>query len=364
MTQYGLFQTRSNAKRSFQKVGALLAMTSLAAALASAPAHALTININPGGALAANSAALGAFNRAASQWAARISDPITVTINANLASLSPGVLGQASSVILNAGYDTLRNAMVADSAGETDDGVVSALPTSGQFSALLPTGFGFNGQLSATKANLKALGFTGLDSQFGTADADITFSTNFSFDFDVSDGVGAGLIDFETVAAHEIGHALGFRSVVDTIDVLIAQNQVGNIAPSTLDLFRFPAGGDPNTLAEFTANARSLVPGNGAVFDDLAHELAFSTGAFNGDGRQASHWKDNNLTGTLMGIMDPTLASGTFVPVGDNDLRALDLIGYDIAAVPVPAALYLFVSGLTGMVMFGRAQRAARQGRA
>jgi hypothetical protein len=55
-----------------------------------------------------------------------------------------------------------------------------------------------------------------------------------------------------------------------------------------------------------------------------------------------------------MGIMDPTLATGVFVPVGASDLRALDLIGYDIATIPVPAALYLFVSGLVGLGVMAR----------
>jgi hypothetical protein len=107
-------------------------------------------------------------------------------------------------------------------------------------------------------------------------------------------------------------------------------------------------------LSDFTTAARNLVPGDAAIFDDLISELAFSTGTSNGDGRQAGHWKDNDLSGTLIGTMDPTLASGTFVPVGLNDLRALDLIGYDITTAPVPPALYLFGSGLLGLVVVAR----------
>ncbi len=331
-----------------------MAAVLIALSVVTSSVHALTINLNAGATLTANPAALAAFNRAANQWSSQIADPITVTIDANLASLGAGVIGQASSVILQANYNNVRNSMVADSAGEADDGIVAALPTAAQFSAFLPTGFSLGGNLSASKANLKALGFAGLDAGFGTTDATITFSSNFSFDFDSSNGVSAGLVDFETAAAHEIGHALGFISIVDVIDAAVSNGQTFVVAPRTLDLFRFGAGVNPSNPANFTTTARNFVPGNAAILDDLSSELAFSTGASNGDGRQASHWKDNSLTGTLVGVMDPTLATGAFVPVGANDLRALDLIGYDITVVPVPATLYLFASGLMGLVGIAR----------
>jgi len=48
-----------------------------------------------------------------------------------------------------------------------------------------------------------------------------------------------------------------------------------------------------------------------------------------GDGFQASHWR--NL-GTNLGIMDPTLARGERPKISVRDLRALDVIGWDIAA--------------------------------
>lgn len=336
--------------------GPTMAAVLIALSVVTSSVHALTINVNAGATLTANPAALAAFNQAANQWSSQIADPITVTINADLAPLGAGVIGQASSVILQTNYDAVRNSMVADSAGEADDGVVAALPTAAQFSAFLPTGFGLGGNLSASKANLKALGFTGLDASFGATDATITFSSNFSFDFDSSNGVSANLVDFETAAAHEIGHALGFISIVDAIDaaVPVPNGQTVVVAPRTLDLFRFGAGVNPSNLADFTTTARNFVPGNAAILDDLSSELAFSTGASNGDGRQASHWKDNSLTGTLVGVMDPTLATGAFVPVGASDLRALDLIGYDITVVPVPATLYLFASGLLGLAGMAR----------
>jgi len=299
------------------------------------------IVINPGSGLSSNTAALAAFNRAAQQWEAYISDSITVTIAADLGGLGSGIIGSTSSVILQGGYNTIRNQVVADASNESGGLVASFLPTAAQFSATLLPGSTLTGSLSGTKANLKALGFSGLDASFGTTDATITFSNTFAFDFDNSDGVGAGLLDFETVVAHELGHALGFFSAVDSAD-----GGATSITPTVLDLFRFQNGTalDPTTTSEFTLYARDLTPGHAAIFDDLSNEYPMSTGLTQGDGRQASHWKDDGLAGGNIGIMDPTLATGVFFNVGLADLRALDLIGYEIV-LEVSAFVMAVLSG-------------------
>jgi len=85
-----------------------------------------------------------------------------------------------------------------------------------------------------------------------------------------------------------------------------------------------------------------LIPGVAAFFDDTADEYLFSTGVTQGDGRQASHWKDTDT----IGILDPTLAFGQVFDVSEADLRALDLIGYDIVTTPLPPGLVLFGSAL------------------
>ena len=329
---------------------------------------AFSIQINAGAGLSANPPAVAAFQRAAAQWEQRISDPITVTVDADLADLgSTTIIGQATTVLLTGPYDVIRDPMVADAADEPDDGIVASVPSAATFSASLPTGFSFNGNLIAAKSTLKAMGFTGLDTQFGARDSTITFNTGFAFDYDNSDGVTPGTMDFETVAAHELGHALGFISAVDVIDYYVDQGATAEIAPYVLDLFRFENDGtaDPQTSAEFEAYPRSLVPNNDEVTDFVqtvwseltTAEYRMSTGAYTGDGRQASHWKDNNLTGEILGIMDPTLAYGQINTVSAVDLRALDVIGYEI--VPEPATALLVGVGLVGLLARRRRQRPA-----
>lgn len=316
------------------------------------------IVLNAGSGLSGNTAALAAFNRAANHWVSYFSDPITINIDANLAALGSGIIGSTGSVLLQASFDTIRNAMVTDAADETSNGIVGSLPTAAQFSTLLPSGFSYDGKLLATKANLKALGFVGLDTAFGSNDASITFNSGFSFDYDNSDGVGAGLLDFETVATHEIGHALGFVSRVDAIDGTAA----GAVGVATLDLFRFDstAGNNPSTSAEFTSKPRDLRPGGSPVFDDISGtEYPFSTGLTQGDGRQASHWKDN----LGLGVMDPTLAAQEIEAISLLDLRAFDLIGYDLAPVPEPST-WAGIIGISALGAFEwvRRRRASRQG--
>ncbi len=307
------------------------------------------IIINAGSGLAGNAAALAAFNRAAQQWESFISDPITITIDADLGSLGPGIIGSANSVALQGSYTLVRNALVADAADEADDGVVAFLPTAAQFTATIPLGSTLSGNVTLTKANAKALGFTGLDSMFGVSDGTITFSDAFAFDYDNSDGVMLGFMDFETVAAHEIGHILGFFSGVDNADA-----GATTVQPTTLDLFRFADGGasDPSNTATFTTASRNMVPGANAIFDDLDNEWRMSTGRTLGDGRQASHWKDDSLTGINIGIMDPTLALGVSFNITAADLRALDGIGYEI--VPEPSSMLLIAASGVAILAFRR----------
>lgn len=116
---------------------------------------------------------------------------------------------------------------------------------------------------------------------------------------------------------------------------------------STLDLFRYS-----NVSLSRGAGILDLSAGDFeqyfSIDGGVTNTAFFSTGAYQGDGRQASHFKDN----LGLGIMDPTAAPGSALSVSPFDLMALDVIGYDLrraATVPVPDSAFLFALGALGL---------------
>lgn len=139
------------------------------------------------------------------------------------------------------------------------------------------------------------------------------------------------------VAAHEIGHMLGFGSGVDLL--------AGNSTPpglndnqlkfvTTLDLFKFSSrstgSGGGNGVIDWTADS---VDKSFSVDGGTTLIAPFS----NGTTFEESHWK-NNLG---LGLMDPTAVAGELLAFSSNDLRAMDVIGFNLVSVPEPATYVL-----------------------
>jgi hypothetical protein len=101
------------------------------------------------------------------------------------------------------------------------------------------------------------------------------------------------------------------------------------------DMYRMIPG---EGAANFTFNDRILATGSEVpqqAFYDGNVDRLMSTGYYNGDSRQASHWKANELNGNIrIGLMDPTIAPGELVWPTEADLRVLDLIGWDVSPLP------------------------------
>src|SRR6185295_12265405 len=93
------------------------------------------------------------------------------------------------------------------------------------------------------------------------------------------------------------------------------------------------------SLATFPTAQHILTVGGTQIFFAGGVELGLSTGnpaGTSGDGRQASHWKDDQFTGQYIGIMDPTIASGTRLTITSNDLLALDAFGFSLMGSAPP----------------------------
>ncbi|MEE9395748.1 MAG: matrixin family metalloprotease [Methylococcales bacterium] len=170
-----------------------------------------------------------------------------------------------------------------------------------------PGGFSAGGSDSfldivRTRGKTDATGSSILD--FGPWGGSITFDTDSSwyFDQDTTTDESFSGNDFYSVALHELGHLLGI-----------------------------------GTSASWNDQVK------GTLFTGSA------SGSVNLD-NDTTHWQEG-LISTINGVsqetaMDPSLTVGTRKHFTDLDLAALQDVGWEVTAVPLPSALLLFGGGL------------------
>lgn len=312
------------------------------------------------------------FTSAGNLWSSIFTDNVTVRINIGFQPLIFNTIGETESNNISFRYQDVRKALIADQTSTNDAIAVAHLP-SGQSVNFMTTdasgnlvfdadGTTNNLFLDVTRANAKALGLLGDD---GLPDASITFSSGLNFDFEPSDGITKGSFDFVGLAVHEIGHALGFDSGVDDVDYNSSLNEPGspkslNNSPvfSVLDLYRYSQLSVLAGKILLRESIRDFSVGepfgflSSPYFSIDGGEMnlgLFSTGDLNGDGNQASHWKDDKLTGKYLGIMDPTYTSPVLSPSQPRQISNLDKIAFDVIGwnlVPTSNSNAINASGL------------------
>ena len=387
------------------------------------PVSALTFNFNP--ASGTSQQAIDGFTAAGALWSAKLTNNVNVNIDINFATLGTNILAQASSTRQNFNYNNVYTALSIGQTSTDDRAAIASLPIGSFNMLLNRTSTNPNGSGSATpyldangsannsninisQANAKALGLingatapimsnilmargnngviigpnittvaggstvinqivpqnSAITTVLATgADASITFSNQYTytFDFNRNGTIAANSYDFVGLATHEIGHALGFTSGVDVLDVnspptkLFTEDQLAYV--NTLDLFRYSTDSQKVGAIDWTADTRDKYFSLDGGVTKLA---SFATGVTYGDGQQASHWKDN----LGLGVMDPTAATGEKLVIAENDLRAFDVIGWNRAnvtatAVPEPAdflGTFMFAA-FTAELVFKRRQK-------
>ncbi len=282
--------------------------------------------------------AVAAFEAAAERLENFLANPITVVIDVDYGPTrfgspwGPGVLGSTSSAVVSlSGYTVRRFAdslkAKAPGYGALYDAIPQPVPNTAGAANPLPSG---------TTPNLQALGILNANGNQLSTVPSIGFNSNFPFDLDPSNGISPGQTDFDAVAVHEIGHALGFVSVIGASTNFMR----------TWDFFRFRPGAVTN-LQTFTTAQRVNTPGpspNGGdqVFWDGTREWEVSTARGDrtgGDGQQASHWRDDAqrtnvpLPERKIGIMDPNLAAGVRDTLKFADWKALGIMGWQVTKV-------------------------------
>lgn len=308
-----------------------------------------------------NSQADAAFEQAASLWSSIFTDDVTINISRGFAALTAGLLGSTNNIQNTYTYSAGRAALVADVSSADDASAASHLQSGSALSLLInktatnPNGSGSatpyldsngsanNTTLRLTNANAKALGL--LAGNNSALDGSITFSSSYAWDFNPADGITWGTHDFVGAATHELGHILGFMSGVDVLDrnsppVKTAFNENLFTYISPLDLYRYSSQSYAygSSIIDWTVDSRTKY----FSIDGGANSLGiFADGANSGDGRQASHWKDN----LGLGIMDPSAANGEKITISALDIRALDVIGWNLTPEP-PMFLLIGLAGL------------------
>ena len=343
---------------------ALASASALCAIFAATQANALNIELRNTGGVEAGTQALAGFTAAKHFWETVITNDVNVKLNVGFGQLGAGILGSTGSTTnvayvgqvfpaLQASGNSQLDAIAAANlpttrpslfiGGKAMDALISAPKADGTGVALPlsrvldDNASGNNSAFSANTSLMKALGlaptYTGGNAAI-MADGSVTFSNQFNWDFDPTNGITNNQIDFIGVAIHEIGHALGFRSGVDIYDANAGfGGNLGDFAIQSIwDIFRYSQdsialgvndwaiGGTGSSSPFFSIDGQNIY--NGDAF--------LSTGRINGDGRQASHWKDNTPGQPQLGILDPTVAFGQQSVVTSLDLAAYDAMGWNL----------------------------------
>jgi len=259
------------------------------------------------------------INTAIQFYETRFADPITVTIEFEEITTA-GLEGHSMWWYYDLTYSQFIAALQADATTTNDATALANLPT-GEINPVTGTD-----TIRVKTSNLRALGFTGLDSGLpGGYDGIIGLHTsqmNLSRATNNPDNY-----DLMSTAEHEMDEVLGLASSLDS----------GAGDPLPEDLFRYTSSGSRT----FTTS------GDDAYFsiDGVNFPARFNQ---NPDGDRGDWW---TAGAHIPRVQDAFLTPGA-TPNPRIELIALDVIGYDLLPEPQPAITGITLSG-THLVLTG-----------
>jgi hypothetical protein len=298
-------------------------------------ANGLKIVLRATPALEQNAKAKAAFIKAAEQWEIRVRTQVTVVVDVDFGPTWFGqefpeeVVGITSPQMLIAErqYTEVHEKLLDHVSTFEERGLYFLLPP-----GVVPTTLGDQDNILATSANFRAIAMIDATATPGAEPVSwgpppaIGLSSSVVYDFDPTDGIDVDKADFEAVAAHELGHVLGFESAVGQVEL----NPDCVPGVTVWDLFRLRPGASSGT---FQTAERVLASGGAHIFFNGVDQWQLSTGRpdrTGGDGQQPGHWKDDQELGLRIGVMDPTIGVGRRQSITLRDLNTLDMIGFSL----------------------------------
>lgn len=277
----------------------------------------------------------GVINTAIQFYEKTFTDPITVNIQFDTMT---GGLGQASTYFAVGPYSSYRAALVADATSADDATALAHLPGGPN------NPVNGNANMAVSTANLRALGID-VNPPVGQPDSFIGLNTHITF----PGSPGSSLTYYlPAVVEHEIDHALGFGSALDGLSN-------GSPPPTGavwgMDLYRYDQNGNRSFDTNINTQAFFSIDG-GAT--DLVRFNQTPPGDFSG-------WFS---TGPHTPRVQDSYATRLATPSLGVELRVLDVLGYDLAAVPEPSAVSLLGTGMLVISGFGWWRRKRRAGQA
>ncbi len=272
-----------------------------------------------------NAAAIeGVVNQAINTYETRFSDPINVTIT--FQEMNSG-LGSSNWWYYNISYQTFINALIADASTADDAIALAHLP----HGATNPVDGSTS--INVKTANLRAIGINGLNSGLaGGADGIIGLNTHIT---DIGSPGTSGQYSLLATTEHEIDEVLGLASA------LPPNSLIGN-DPLPEDLYRYDSAGNRSFTSNSSAKAFFSIDGTTdlAQFDNQ------------NDGGDWGDWQSNPRPAGVQPQVQDAFATPGAHPALGVELRALDVIGYNL--VPEPASLTLFALGLGSIALCSR----------